>query len=93
LLSSASRSAPNGGPTRLDVAALRAAPAALRRRALRQWIATERGHLRRLEMVHLLAVEGLLKGERGGRIIELPGGATISLKRGQLQLHSGPPRQ
>ncbi len=71
----------------LRVSTLRAAPAALRRRALRQWIAAGRGDLRRLEMVHLLAVEGLLMGERGGRRIELPGGATVSRKRGLLQLH------
>jgi tRNA(Ile)-lysidine synthase len=92
LLASASRPATNGGPRSLEVSTLRAAPAALRRRALRQWIAAGRGHLRRLEMVHLLAVERLLEGERGGRTIELPGGATISRKRGQLQLHTTPPR-
>ncbi|MBD0326874.1 MAG: tRNA lysidine(34) synthetase TilS [Pyrinomonadaceae bacterium] len=69
-------------PLRVDV--LRGAPPALRRRALRQWIAMGRGDLRRLEMVHLLAVENLLEGERGGRRIELPGGASIKRKRGLL---------
>lgn len=77
------------GSAQLRVSTLRAAPAALRRRALRQWIAAGRGDLRRLEMVHLLAVEGLLMGERGGRRIELPGGAIVSRKRGLLQLHTG----
>jgi tRNA(Ile)-lysidine synthase len=76
----------------LRVSVLRAAPAALRRRALRQWIAAGRGDLHRLEMVHLLAVESLLAGERGGRTIELPGGATVSRKRGLLCLHNGPLR-
>jgi tRNA(Ile)-lysidine synthase len=69
-------------PLRVDV--LRCAPVALRRRALRQWIARGRGDLRRLEMAHLVAVERLLKGERGGRRIELPGGARVSRKRGLI---------
>jgi tRNA(Ile)-lysidine synthase len=69
-------------PLRVDV--LKGAPAALRRRALRQWIARGRGDLRRLEMTHLLAVEELLEGERGGRRIELPGGASVRRKRGLL---------
>lgn len=73
-------------PPLLLVSVLSAAPAALRRRALRQWLAMGRGDLRRLEMVHLLAVESLLAGERGGRRIELPGGATVSRKRGRLLL-------
>jgi tRNA(Ile)-lysidine synthase len=89
LLTQATQSATNDGqPPLLRVSVLRAAPAALRRRAIRQWIAAGRGSLRRLEMVHLLAIEGLLAGERGGRIIELPGGATVSRKRGLLQLHT-----
>ena len=61
-----------------------AAPA-LRRRALRRWLAQGRGDLRRLELVHLLAVEQLLTGTRGGRVIELPGGARVSRKRGVLE--------
>jgi tRNA(Ile)-lysidine synthase len=68
----------------LRVEVLRGAPVALRRRALRQWIARGRGHLRRIEMAHVLAVEGLLLGERGGRLIELPGGAMVSRKRGLI---------
>jgi tRNA(Ile)-lysidine synthase len=69
-------------PLIVDVLAV--APAALRRRALRLWIARGRGDLRRLELVHILAVEKLLFGERGGRVIELPGGATITRKRGKI---------
>src|SRR5205085_6547725 len=41
----------------LDVKVLAEAAPALRRRALRQWISEARGSLRRLEMVHLSAVE------------------------------------
>jgi tRNA(Ile)-lysidine synthase len=87
LLADASACETDEGPPTLRVAVLRAAPAALRRRALRQWIARGRGDLRRLEMVHLRAVESLLAGERGGRTIELPGGATIDRKRGLLWFH------
>lgn len=73
-------------PLRVEV--LRSAPTALRRRALRQWIGRGRGDLRRLEMAHLLAVEALLRGERGGRVAELPGGASVSRKLGRLYFHA-----
>ena len=68
----------------LDVKVLAAAPPALRRRALRQWIAEARGSSRRLEMVHLTAVERLLEGTTGGRVVELPGGSRVSRKRNRL---------
>jgi tRNA(Ile)-lysidine synthase len=64
---------------------LAASPPALRRRALRLWIERCRGDLKRLERVHIAAVEGLLLGHRGGRVIELPGGARVSRKRALLQ--------
>ena len=66
---------------RVDV--LAAAQPAVRWRALRRWIAERRGHLRRLELVHVLAIERLLYGERGGRVVQLPGGAMIT-RRGRL---------
>ena len=69
----------------LNVHVLSAAPAALRRRALRQWIAEARGDARRLEMAHLVAVERLLEGEAGGRVAELPNGAKVRRKRGRLE--------
>jgi len=69
----------------LDVSILLKAPAALRRRALREWILRARGNLSRLEMVHLVAVEALLSGERGGRVAELPGGMQVVRKRGRLE--------
>lgn len=72
----------------LSVKILANAPVSLRRRALRLWLAAARGDLRRLEMVHLLAVEGLFTGERGGRVVELPGGATVSRRRGYLFFHA-----
>jgi tRNA(Ile)-lysidine synthase len=86
---------PDSGPSdrkktgtllRLDL--LSAAVPALRRRALRLWIGRCRGDLKRLERVHIVALEKLLLGDRGGRVIELPGGARVSRKRGLLQYAS-----
>ena len=69
----------------LDVKVLAKAPPALRRRALRQWLSEARGGTRRLEMVHLSAVENLLKGNAGGRVVELPGGGRVVRRRGRLE--------
>lgn len=69
-------------PLRVEV--LKAAPAALRRRALRQWVGRGRGGLRRLALAHLLGVERLLEGARGGRVAELPGGCRVERRRGLL---------
>ena len=66
----------------LDVRRVTQAPAALRRRVLRLWLGERRGDLRRIEAVHIRAVESLLKGERGGRVIELPGGGRVE-RRGK----------
>jgi tRNA(Ile)-lysidine synthase len=71
----------------LNVEVLTRAAPALRRRALRLWLARARGDLRRLSRVHLLGVERLLEGERGGRIAELPGGARVERRRGLLHFH------
>lgn len=70
----------------LNVKILSEAPPAVRRRALRLWIALSSGDLRRLEMVHLLGVERLLKGTRGGRVAELPNGAKVIRAHGSLEL-------
>jgi len=76
-----------GGVAALDVKTLLSAPQALRRRALRLWLARGRGDLRRLELAHLLGVEKLLKGERGGRVAELPGGSFVERRRARLTFH------
>lgn len=65
----------------LYVEVLRGALPAVRVRALRLWLARGRGDLRRIERVHIRAVEKLLDGERGGRVAELPGGCRIERKR------------
>jgi tRNA(Ile)-lysidine synthase len=69
----------------LDVKVLAKAPPALRRRALREWLSEARGSARRLEMVHLMAVEKLLEGNAGGRIVELPGGGRVRRHRSRLE--------
>jgi tRNA(Ile)-lysidine synthase len=79
----------SGKPTRLNVRVLARALPAVRRRALRQWISQGRGNLRGLEMVHLLAVDRLIEGNRGGRTAELPDGAKVVRKQGWLELDAG----
>ena len=69
----------------LDVKVLANAPSALRRRALREWLSEARGSARRLEMVHLLAVEKLLEGNAGGRVVELPQGGRVRRRRNRLE--------
>ncbi|HST50749.1 MAG TPA: tRNA lysidine(34) synthetase TilS [Pyrinomonadaceae bacterium] len=71
----------------LRVEALASAHRALRRRALRQWLARGRGDLRRIEFAHVSAVEKLLEGTRGGRVAELPGGSSVERRRGLLIFH------
>lgn len=72
----------------LDVKVLSYAPPALRRRALRQWLSEARGGTRRLEMVHLLAVERLLEGNSGGKVAELPNGGRVRRRRNRLEFES-----
>ena len=69
-------------PLRVEV--LNGAPSALRRRALRLWVARGRGGLRRISLANVRGVERLLKGERGGRVAELPGGASVERRKGLL---------
>ena len=72
----------------LRVVTLRAADAAVRRRALRQWLKAGRGDLRRLTLAHVRGVERLLAGERGRRVAELPGGARVERRHGLLIFHA-----
>jgi tRNA(Ile)-lysidine synthase len=85
LLELAKGEQPNNIETKLpalNVKVLLQAPAAVRRRALRQWLSQARGNLQRLEMSHLLAVEKLLTG-RGGSVAELPGSFRV-MRNGQF---------
>ncbi|HLA12893.1 MAG TPA: tRNA lysidine(34) synthetase TilS [Pyrinomonadaceae bacterium] len=71
--------------TTLDVGVLQTAPMAVRRRAVRSWIRDRVGNLKRVEMVHLLAVERLVLGNRGGTV-ELPNGVRVTRRRKVLSL-------
>lgn len=66
----------------LRVEMLAAGLPAVRRRALRQWLARARGDLRRVELAHVEGIEKLIAGERGGRVAELPGGGRVE-RRGR----------
>jgi tRNA(Ile)-lysidine synthase len=72
----------------LNVKLLADEPPALRRRALREWISKARGSTRRLEMVHLLAVEKLLEGDAGGKTVELPGGGRVRRSKNRLEFEA-----
>lgn len=73
----------------LRAEALGTAAPAVRRRALRLWLARARGDLRRISHAHLLGVERLTRGSRGGRVAELPGGSSVELRRGLLTFLRG----
>ncbi|HZH31006.1 MAG TPA: tRNA lysidine(34) synthetase TilS [Pyrinomonadaceae bacterium] len=57
--------------------------------ALRGWLRSKRGDLRRIEATHIEAVAGLLEGARGGRVAELPGGGRVLRRRGLLLFRAG----
>lgn len=73
----------------LSVEVLRGASEAVRGYALRGWLAARRGNLRRIESVHIEAIEKLLTDGRGGRVAELPGGSRVERRRGLLLFHAG----
>ncbi|MCP9496017.1 MAG: tRNA lysidine(34) synthetase TilS [Pyrinomonadaceae bacterium MAG19_C2-C3] len=79
-----SQSAGDEATKALRVTGLGEVPRAMRRRVLRLWIVKSQGHTRRIEAVHLAALETLLEGRRGGRVIELPGGNRVVRRKGIL---------
>jgi tRNA(Ile)-lysidine synthase len=83
----AAGAAATSAPSSLRVEVLSQARPSVRRRALRRWLVRERGDTRRLSTVHLLEVEKLVFGERGGRIAELPGGSRVERRKGHLLFH------
>jgi tRNA(Ile)-lysidine synthase len=72
----------------LNVNLMANAASPVRRRALRLWISQAQGHTRRLEMVHLTAVEKLLEGRSGGRVVELPNGVKVRRRQGRLEFEA-----
>ncbi len=57
---------------------------AMRRTILRDWLKTNRGSLRRLELKHIEAIENLIASRKSGRIVELPNGEKIVKSGGNL---------
>jgi tRNA(Ile)-lysidine synthase len=78
------------GNLALRVSVLVKAPLGIRRRALRLWLGQVKGDLRRIESIHILAVERLLSPGRGGRTAELPGGGTVETRKGRLIFKPAP---
>lgn len=73
---------------RPKISVLAEAPPSLRRQAIWLWISGARGDSRRLEMVHILAIEALLKSNGNGRTVELPKGGRVTRNRGRLEFNS-----
>jgi tRNA(Ile)-lysidine synthase len=61
----------------LDVKLLGSAHAAIRRRVLQSWLRRERGLLKRIDAVHITALENLVLQSQSGRVVELPGGVRV----------------
>lgn len=71
-------------PESLRIDLLQLAQPALRHRALRLWIMEHRENLRRLERVHIAAIDSLIFSRKSGRLVELPGGGKIARTSGRL---------
>ena len=53
-------------------------------RTIRRWLEQKRGDLRRLDLKHIEAIERLVLSRRSGKVVELPGGETVSKQDGRL---------
>ncbi|SDO91783.1 tRNA(Ile)-lysidine synthase [Klenkia soli] len=76
-------------PDPTDCSALAALPAAIRRRAVRNWLLGS--GVRDLAAVHLQAVDALVVAWRGQGRVDLPGGAGVVRASGRLALQGPPP--
>lgn len=56
-------------------------------RVLRSWLAEKRGNTRGLTLKHIEGVGRLVLSPKSGRIIELPGGASVVKSGGRLAFH------
>ncbi len=79
---------PNPKPTTnedtLEITALRAmSPDALKTK-IRLWLEQKRGSTRSLSMKHIEAIERLILSQRSGRLVELPGKASVVRSNGRL---------
>jgi tRNA(Ile)-lysidine synthase len=68
----------------LDVKPLRCLTTAKRRRVLRLWLRERRGDLKRIDAVHLRAIEKLVMNDVGGKYVELPAGWQVWRKKEKI---------
>ncbi|MFZ5849375.1 MAG: tRNA lysidine(34) synthetase TilS [Actinomycetota bacterium] len=81
-------------PTGLDLAALQAQPAALRRRVLRLAAVAAGSTPSELFRVHVLAMDELVVAYRGQLRVELPGHVSVVRRNGELRFErTGPARR
>lgn len=76
---------------RLDCVTLAAAPAAVRRRALRAWAVALGATDGALSRTHVLALDALVTAWRGQGPVPLPGRVTVARRCGTLEGHSPAP--
>jgi len=83
--------APPDAGEALDCAELARWPAAIRRRALRSWVARRAG-VTELTSRHLARLDDLVTAGRTGAAVRLPGGSDVVRRRDRLALVPGPRR-
>ncbi len=71
-------------PAKLDLSALRSLSQAELYGRLRAWLGQRRGTARQIGMKHIQAVGRLVLSEKSGRMVELPGGGTVTRSGGKL---------
>ena len=77
----------------LPVAAIIAAPLALRGRVVRTWLREQRGDLQRLTAAHIRAVVDVALGTRPSARVRLPGGEQVAREYDRLRWLLGETRQ
>lgn len=77
-------------PENLPLKQLKNVFPSMRLSILRDWLKTNRGNLRGLQLKHIEAIERLAFSRKSGRIAELPGGAAVIKEKGSLHFrHKG----
>ena len=88
-LEAASRSLLPAQRSSLPVAAVVAAPAALRGRMVRTWLKSQRGDVRKLTMAHVRAIVDLALGQQPGACVRLPRAERVVREYEQLRWQVG----